>query len=87
MRWLDGIIDLMDVSLGKLREMVDREGWCAIVYRVAKRWTQLKRLNNNKNPEAALRDVCTLSFVSAHTLKMVPVSIIKESGLRGHRCN
>ena len=42
MRWLDGVMDSMDVSFGELQELVmDRDAWRAVIPGVAKSWTRL----------------------------------------------
>ena len=60
MRWLDGIMDLMDVILSELWEMVmDREAWRAAIHGVAKSWT---RLRMHTHPEAHMymkfKEIC-----------------------------
>ena len=62
MRWLNGIINSMDVSFSKLQEMVkDREAWHAAVYGVTKSW---RRLNNRTTKRSQY-------FLSGHLSKVL----------------
>ena len=76
MRWLDGITDLMDMSLSELRELViDREAWRAVIHGVTKSQTRLRdwtELNVNCIYTALVKSICILFLSIFKILLFLP---------------
>ena len=76
MRWLDGVIDTMDTSLGKLQEMVkDRKAWCATVHGITENQTQLSDWTTSKSGQSSDHRPWLYIIISQGTFKKEDIRI------------